>query len=582
MRVIGTAGHIDHGKSTLVRRLTGIDPDRLSEEKRRGMTIDLGFAWLTLPSGTEASIVDVPGHERFVKNMLAGAAGVDVALLTVAADEMVMPQTREHLDILDLLGVSAGVVALTKIDLVDGEWAALAREEVERALRHTTLEGSEIIPVSASTGEGLPALVAALDRALVTSRAPTDIGRPFVPVDRVFTLPGFGTIATGTLHGGRLSLETETEIVPGHTRVRIRGLQTHRKQETSAHAGSRVALNLAQLLTEQIQRGDVIALVGAVAETRRLDARVRVLSSAPFPLRHGMRVAVYIGAAERPATLSVLSSDEIEPGEGAWVQVRFDEPVAAVKDQPFVLRLPAPARTVAGGTVADIAPRHRRTDAGALKRLHVLAEGQAEEAVLASLSGGRPRLLHQVAVSTGMSEDEAKQHLRTLLNRGQVISLERRLLTRDAWDALRLQVVELLRGHHGDNPLAAGMPKEELRSRVGWHFGDWPAVLHSLSEQGVVREHGPLVALPAHSGGTASRRAEVDRVLSELRSSPYSPPNVTDLVASTGADRRLLSAMASEGLIVRVADNVYFDSATYDGMLAATVRAIHDGEPVTV
>src|SRR5579883_1505097 len=289
MSCIGTAGHIDHGKSTLVKALTGIDPDRLAEEKERGMTIDLGFAWLKLPGGREVSIVDVPGHEGFIKNMLAGVGGIDAALLVVAADEGVMPQTREHLAILDLLRVRRGIVALTKADLVDEEWLDLVREEVREQIAPTTLANAAILPVSAYTGQGLPELVAALERLLDEAEERQNIARPRLPIDRVFTMTGFGTIVTGTLLDGTLKVGQEVEILPQVLRTRIRNLQTHRHTVESAYPGSLVALNLANVARSDLERGNVVALPGQFQPTTLIDARISVLAEATKPLAHNMQ-----------------------------------------------------------------------------------------------------------------------------------------------------------------------------------------------------------------------------------------------------------------------------------------------------
>ncbi|HZU14110.1 MAG TPA: selenocysteine-specific translation elongation factor, partial [Chloroflexota bacterium] len=346
MKVIGTAGHIDHGKSTLVERLTGIDPDRLEEEKRRGMTIDLGFAWLTLPRSGPVSIVDVPGHERFVKNMLAGVGGIDAALLVVAADEGVMPQTREHIDILSLLDIRAGVIAITKCDLVDAEWLELVRLDVTDAVAGTSIADLPIVPVSARTGEGLPELVEALDAAAAQAEDRVDGARGYVPVDRVFSAAGFGTVVTGTLHDGSIGVGETWELMPGHRLVRIRSLQVHRQPAQTAGPGARVAVNLAGIDYQEVKRGDVLAYPGSVGETKRFDARLTVLPSAPFSLAQGLPVSLHVGAAERQATLALLDRDELAPGTAGWVQLRTTDELPVVAGQRFIVRLPSPARTV--------------------------------------------------------------------------------------------------------------------------------------------------------------------------------------------------------------------------------------------
>src|SRR5205823_1324692 len=361
--VVGTAGHIDHGKSTLITALTGIDPDRLAEEKRRGMTIDLGFAHMWLRSGREIGIVDVPGHARFMRNMLAGAHGLDAVLLVVAADEGVMPQTREHLEIVDLLEVRRGLIALTKIDLVDDDWLALVIQEVRTALRGTSLEDAGVVPVSALTGAGLPELAAALDGLLEEAEPRRDSGRPRLPIDRVFTMSGFGTVVTGTLVDGTLHVGDELEVMPSGRRVRVRGLQRHNEKAESVGPGNRVAANLSGAEKHELARGDVLAPPGALRPARRVDARVRVLASAPRPVRHGASVLLHTGTAEVSCRVIVLEGDEIAPGAEGWAQLYLERPIAASAQDRFVLRLPSPATTLAGGVFVDVAPRkHARHD----------------------------------------------------------------------------------------------------------------------------------------------------------------------------------------------------------------------------
>jgi len=327
--VVGTAGHIDHGKSTLITALTGIDPDRLAEEKRRGMTIDLGFAHMVLPSGLEIGIVDVPGHARFMRNMLAGAHGLDAVMLVVAADEGVMPQTREHLEIVDLLDVRRGIVVLSKADLVDEAWLELVTAEVREAIAETTLAGAPVIPVSAVTGQGLSDLTTALDTLLDGAEPRLDLGRPRLPVDRVFTLSGFGTVVTGTLVDGSLSVGDELEVVPRGRLARIRGLQRHNRGVESASPGTRVAVNLTGVDKSEVARGDVLSPPQTLQSTRRIDAHVRVLASAPRPLRHGAEILLHTGTTEVGCRVIVLAGDAVEPGGEAWVQLYLERAIAA-------------------------------------------------------------------------------------------------------------------------------------------------------------------------------------------------------------------------------------------------------------
>ena len=338
MYVVGTAGHVDHGKSTLVETLTGIDPDRLREEKERGLTIDLGFAWLKLPSGNEVSIIDVPGHERFVNNMLAGVGGIDLALLIVAADESVMPQTREHLAILDLLQIQRGMIVITKSDLVDEEIVELVGAEVEDVLEGTVLEGAPIMNVSAITGQGIPELVSAIDDMLQETQPKKDLGRPRLPIDRSFTITGFGTVVTGTLIDGDINVGQEVELILSGQRTRIRGIQTHKNKQDIAQPGTRVAANLIGVPHDNIYRGEVLTTSGWLRPTTAMDVHLRVIPGAPHALRHNMFLTVHTGSSEVIARLRLLDSDTAEPGATTWAQLKLDSPLAVVKGDYFVIR----------------------------------------------------------------------------------------------------------------------------------------------------------------------------------------------------------------------------------------------------
>jgi selenocysteine-specific elongation factor len=385
MYVIGTAGHIDHGKSALVEALTGIDPDRLREEKERGLTIDLGFAWLTLPNGDEVSIVDVPGHERFIKNMLAGVGGIDLALLVIAADEGVMPQTREHLAIIDLLGIQHGVVAITKVDLVEPEFAELVAADAEETLRGTALESAPLILCSAVTRQGLDEVVAALQSELARTPAKRDIGRPRLPIDRAFTIAGFGTVVTGTLLDGSLQESQEVEVLPPGRRSRIRGLQAHRQKVQKAPPGRRTAVNLTGLSVEKLERGMVVTTPGWLRPTTTLDVRLRAVRYLRRPLRHSMTVTFHTGSAEVEGRLLLLDREELLPEESSWAQLRLAQPVAAVKGDGFVIR--DPNDTLAGGRILDTqARRHRRFHEATIDKLEAMDRGSPQEAVLIAVA----------------------------------------------------------------------------------------------------------------------------------------------------------------------------------------------------
>ncbi|HCG03407.1 MAG TPA: selenocysteine-specific translation elongation factor [Chloroflexi bacterium] len=580
VKVIGTAGHIDHGKSTLVRRLTGIDPDRLAEEKRRGMTIDLGFAWVCLKSG-EVSIVDVPGHERFIKNMLAGAAGIDVALLVVAADEGVMPQTREHLDILELLAVQQGVVAISKSDLVDEDWLDLVTDEIRGLLAGTRLADSEIVRVSATNGRGVAELLEALDAAVLRAPDRGDDGAPFLPIDRVFTVAGFGTVVTGTLHGGSLISGQMVEVLPSGGRARIRSMESHGRTVPTGSPGDRVALNLAGIEHGGITRGDVVSPPSRIRPTRKFDARARVLESSSQPLHHGAEVMLHVGAAERTARVSVLAGGRIDPGKEEWVQVRIRDAVVAVPGQRFILRLPSPARTMAGGEVVDIAPRHRRSDATAMVRLGRMLSGSTEDLVLAALAAPKPRTLSDITLTLGRSESLIQESLKSLTDRRDIVRVGDWFVSWDAWVALGERVRTVAETFHRNFPLRPGIPREEVRSKTGWGPGPWQAALPALVSAGFVRTEGTTVALPTFQS-MIGQEGVARAVLDALRSRPYAPPTRKELELASGATPDLFAALSRQERIVRLDDDIYLDRDVFDEMVDGTLSQIRESGAITV
>ena len=430
MFVVGTAGHVDHGKSTLVEALTGIDPDRLAEEKERGLTIDLGFAWLKLPSGNDVSIVDVPGHERFVNNMLAGVGGIDLALLVVAADESVMPQTREHLAILDLLRIPRGLVALTKRDLVDADWLELVTADVEDTLEGTALEGAQILPVSAHTGEGLPELVTAIESMIQGIPAKRDLERPRLPIDRAFTMTGFGTVVTGTLIDGHLQTGQEVELAVAGQRTRLRGLQTHQQRIDRTEPGTRVAANLIGVPQDGIFRGEVLTIPGWLRPTTAFDVHLRVLEDAPKPLRHNMYLTVHTGSSESVARLRLLEDDRAQPGDTTWAQLKLDAPIAIAKGDYFVVR--SNMTTLGGGNIVDThAPRPRRRHTPTIERLEIMERGSDRDILLKTIEGLEPAELRAVVNRANLNEDNARAELRSMISDGEVVVLGAGGITRN-------------------------------------------------------------------------------------------------------------------------------------------------------
>lgn len=576
MRVIGTAGHVDHGKSTLIAALTGIHPDRLKEEQERAMTIDLGFAWLTLPDGEEVGIVDVPGHRDFIANMLAGVGGIDAALLVVAADEGVMPQTREHLAILDLLQVPAGLVALTKTDLVaDPDWLDLVEADVRTLTRGTALQEVPILRVSAATGAGLPDLVRTLGLVLQNQPPRPDLGRPRLPVDRVFSMPGFGTVVTGTLADGALSVGDEVEVLPAGLRGRVRGLQTHKKKEERALPGSRTAANLSGLDVSQVQRGDVVARPGHYHPTRRLDVRFRLLADASAPLHHHTEVKLFIGAAETVAVARLLGTESLEPGNEGWLQLELRRPVAAVRGDRYILRRPSPGETLGGGVVVEPHPkrRHRRFDETTLQALESLAQGSPAEVFLQALLALGPALVREAAGRARMDELQAAAALEELLASGQVICPDDGLPAPDSvvlaasqWQALREATLAALSAYHQTHPLRRGMPREELKSRLGVPPRLFNLLLPRLAEEGVLAAGPKWVALPGHVVRFSPfQQVKVDRLMARFAAAPYAPPSVKECLAEVG--EQTYAALLEAGDLVAVSDEVVFRAEDYRAMV---------------
>ena len=596
MRVVGTAGHVDHGKSTLIQALTGIDPDRLAEEKERGMTIDLGFAWLELPSGQEVSIVDVPGHERFIHNMLAGVGGIDIALLVVAADEGVMPQTREHLDILDLLAIPSGVIVVTKVDLVDEEWLGLVTAEIEEAVAGTVMAGAPIVPVSSVKRAGLDDLVALLDQLLQQERTRPSTGRARLPIDRVFTIAGFGTVVTGTLLDGELRVGQEVEIQPGGRRARVRGLQSHRRKVDRVPGGTRVAVNLAGVATDELMRGEVLTAPGSLRATRLVDVKLRVLEDAPRPLVHNMPLTFHTGAAETMAKASLLDRQQIEPGEVAWAQLRLSDEVALAKGDLFIVRAPSPSATMGGGTVIEPHPRrHRRHQAPVLERLAVLERGTPEEIVLEQLRLREPTDFQSLVGRAGLSTEETRDIVVAAIASGAVVPLDvadggttrvvsNTLLTsRAGWERLAEGVRGQVAAHHRTYPLRQGMPKEELRTRVGLDARTFGRAIGRLLAEGVVREAGPLLALPDHQVQlTPEIQARAGRLVGELRAAGASPPGRHELEARHGLSTEASQVLIERGDLVEVAPDLIYPCDVLDRIVGDVVGAIRERGSISV
>lgn len=576
MHVIGTAGHVDHGKSTLVQALTGINPDRLREEQEREMTIDLGFAWLTLPNGESVGIVDVPGHRDFIENMLAGVGGIDAALFVIAADEGVMPQTREHLAILDLLRIPGGVVALTKIDLIDDpDWLELVQADVSEALQGTVLDGAPIIPVSARTGQGLAELTAALQEVLARTPPRPDRGRPRLWIDRVFTIGGFGTVVTGTLVDGHLEVGQEVEILPRGLRARIRGLQTHKTRIQRAVPGSRVAINLTGISKQDLARGDLVTTPGWLRPTTLTDVRMDLLHDAPFPLKHNAFVKFFCGSAETVARVRLLGTETLAPGESGWVQLELDDPLPLVRGDRFIIRIPSPAVTVGGGEVVDPNPgrKHRRFRPEVLARLETLARGTPAEVLLQTLERRGPLTVRDLIEASGLGE-AAPEALAELFSTGDAVVLDavpepapaRLVVSRSWWSATTARMRDELAAYHARYPLRPGMSREELRSALRLDPRAYNGLLARAAADGLIVDEAATVRLPEHQVRfTPQQQQAVDDLLARFRAAPYATPSVKEAAALVGEE--VLGVLLARGDLVQVSPEVLFLRETYEEMV---------------
>ena len=582
MYVLGTAGHVDHGKSTLIHALTSIDPDRLPEEKEREMTIDLGFAWMETPSGREVSIVDVPGHERFIKNMLAGVGGIDLAMLIVAANESVMRQTREHLAILDLLEIKRGMVVITKEDLVDEEMVELVKAEVEDLLDPTTFRGAPMVAVSAYTGKGLDTLKATIDSMLDTTEPRPDLGRPRLPVDRCFTVAGFGTVVTGTLIDGNLSVGSEVELALTKERCRIRGLQSHRQKLDLADPGRRLAANLSGISRSEIQRGEVITTPGWLQTTNILDAQFRVSRDAPRPVRHNEGITFHLHTSESNARLRILDKQELKPGEEGWVQIHLTDPVPLVKGDLFVAR--SAEDTLGGGRVVDPKPRrHRRFVSSVIERLAMVHEG-GDDTMLSAVDMWGPCDVTTLTRRANFALDEVRTRLAELEAEEKVVLLGDPTSDNDtvaysmaAWQDQTQLALRTLSEFHRQYPLRKGVPREEMRSRMNMSQAVFNRLSGRLATEGRAVEEDGVVRVPEHQPSlTSALVKQADSYVTSLESDPFSPP--TD----RSVEAELLGYLIQEGRVVKVSEEVVFSQKAYGDMVDLVVRHAKTEGSITV
>lgn len=567
--ILGTAGHIDHGKSSLVKALTGIDPDRLKEEKERGITIDLGFADLVYPDGLTVGIVDVPGHERLVRNMLAGAGGIDLVLLVIAANEGIMPQSREHLAICDLLKIKSGLIAVTKADLVEREWLDLVVEEVRDFVKDTFLDGTEIIPVSSKTGYNLALLKEGIrDAAMRVEPKPiNEITR--LPIDRVFTLRGFGTVVTGTLVSGNISLDEPVEILPSGITSRVRGLHSHGRAIKTVYAGQRVAVNLHAVDKETLRRGDVIVTPKRIIPARVMDARIELLKDSPA-IKSKSLVHFHLTTSETIARVILYDREVLRAGESCYCQLRLNEPVVALSGDRFIIRRFSPVTTMGGGTVLDPSPSRRRRKEGT-EDLSVLETGSLPERIAVKV---RKSALRGMDASSLIGWIKAEQpsiedSIRELKKDRILVQIDNKLFHKETYDIITRTIHETLTAFHEKNPLSPGMLKEELRAGLKLSAEVWNNLLSSLGTVAVDRDTVRLKDFRAASSDVAQVS---EKILQALERAEFQPPTKEELSEALSIPKKvvtdILMLMSKEGRVVRINDSLYITATAHTEMLS--------------
>ena len=590
--VLGTAGHIDHGKTSLIKALTGIDTDRLKEEKARGITIELGFAHLELPGGELLGIVDVPGHEKFVKNMVAGATGIELVALVIAADEGVMPQTREHLDICELLKIQHGLIVLTKIDMVDSDWLELVREDINEYMANTFLADAPIVEVSSVTGEGLKDLIQLLDQ-LVQKIPERDLGHFFrLPIDRVFSMKGFGTVITGTTISGKIRTGDEITIYPLGINSKIRGLQVHNREMNEIRAGLRTAVNLQGIERAKVQRGNILASRDSLRTTYMVDVSLDLLFSAPRKLKNRVKVRFHSGTSEIISTVVLLDKDELEPGETCFAQIRLNEPTALLRDDRYVLRSYSPIRTIGGGRALNTLPRKKkRFSKAVLSEMNLLFSGDLNEIIEYFVSSGRFRGVEQEELPflTNTGKKKLDETLKGLKAQKKIILYDKErgvLIHRDFLKKARDEILETLTRYHKKFPLKEGLAKEELRSRTAGADNAklFNHLIFQLVREGLIVQNKEIVHLKDHKVTLAQDQEEVRRELEKIYTkSRLQPPYFQEIKekfpGNTGAE--VLEVMVKEGGILKVKEDLYFHRKAIDELKSELIDFLKRNGEIT-
>lgn len=588
--IIGTAGHIDHGKTTLIRAITGRNTDRLKEEQERGISIELGFTYFDLPSGQRAGIIDVPGHEKFIKNMLAGVIGIDIVILVVAADEGIMPQTLEHLHILDLLGIKKGFVVLTKSDLVDSEWIDMVEEEVKEEIKGTFLENTPIIRASSTTKMGIEDIISLIDKYTAELKDRDVDDMPRLPVDRVFSISGFGTVVTGTLLSGQLKVGDEVQVFPGDKKARIRTLQVHDQDANVAYGGQRVAANLAGLKKEDVERGATIAPVNSMSDSMMLDVKLKLLKNIDRYIDNRTRLRLYIGTKEVLCRVVLLDREEIGPGDEAYAQLRLEEEVVAKRGDKFIIRFYSPMFTIGGGEILEPNPKKKkRFDDKAIRELEIKEIGSSTdiiENIIEDKSKDFPTT-KEIAVFTAMLEDNVKAEVNNLIEDKKVILFP---LTKDLhvihinyFNKVKDEILKELNNFHSKYPLRAGMPKEEIRSRFLKNAKPRvaEAFIDLLIQDGYLEQKLENISITGFEIKLDMDQIKIrDAIIKNFNDNPYQPPRREDLESIIGEKKdkveEVFSSLVNNGHIIKLNEEVYISKEAYDLALEKLIEYMTD------
>lgn len=574
--ILGTAGHVDHGKTSLIKALTGIDTDRLKEEKQRGITIELGFAYLDLPCGHRVGIVDVPGHEKFVRNMVAGAAGMDLVLFVIAADEGIMQQTREHFEICQLLGIKDGIIVLTKTDMVEEEWLEMVEEDVRDFFTGSFLENAPIIRVSSITGEGVDEVKTVLDRKISVLTFHEEFGPFRLAVDRIFTMKGFGTVITGSSLSGRISVGDDLEFYPALNKAKIRGIQVHGREVEVVEAGHRTAINLQGIEKDEIHRGDIAATPDSLANSTLLDADFNYLASNPKILKNRTQVRVHVGTREITGRIVMLEDDEVEPGNTIHIQLLLQEPVAVWPGDKYVLRSYSPVRTIGGGTILNNAPLKRKRTSAAdreenRKIFSVYLEGNLEEKMLLFLkeAGQKGLTQEQLATRLGVFGNKLKKHLQRPISAGDILVVDsdrQRMIAAPVHEKLTDSILQTLDRYHAEYPLKSGLVKEELRSTFKPPVDQkvFQYTLNSLIRQNRVVQDQAVVRLADFEVVLQVDEEDLKRkIIDTYRQDALKPPNFKDVLSAMGSYpesqvRQVFDLLLRENRLTKISESLYF------------------------